>query len=117
MKKLVKTKTKHIPGYRITWVLPLVEILLFGSFLLFLSTEPIFLFFGYSGLFIPLSGVSVLLLKFSVINDSILLLILSFLPLILKQLSCLKNRYSKIRKENLPCTVLCYIYWIFWEPL
>lgn len=107
MKKIkhLKKKIEKLPFYRIGWVLPLVEILLFGSFLLFLSTEPIFLFFGYSGLFIPLSGVSVLLLKFSVINDSILLLILSLLPLILKMV-CAIGILNKKRKFTLYCAVL-----------
>lgn len=117
--KNLKKKIEKLPFYRVGWVIMLVEFLVWGTNLvLFLTTSPALLFLGNAKLFPVASALSFLLLKQYTISNSVVLLILSFLPFVLKMI-CAIGIANKKRVFSIACVVLYLldfigflIYWV-----
>lgn len=117
--KNLKKKIEKLPFYRIGWVILLLEFLVWGTNLvLFLAASPALLFLGHAKLFPVVSASSFLLLRQYAISNSVVLLILSFLPFVLKMI-CAIGIANKKRAFSIVCVVLylldfiCFlIYWV-----
>ncbi len=117
--KNLKKKIEEFPFYRVGWLIMLVEFLVWGTNLvLFLATSPALLFLGNAKLFPVVSASSFLLLKQYTISNSVVLLILSFLPFVLKMI-CAIGIANKKRAFSIACVVLYLldfisflIYWV-----
>ncbi len=117
--KNLKKKIKKLPFYRVGWIIMLIEFLVWGTNLvLFLAASPALLFLGNVKLFPVVSALSFLLLRQYAISNSVVLLILSFLPFVLKMI-CAIGIANKKRAFSIACVVLylldfiCFlIYWV-----
>ena len=104
--KHLKKKIEKLPFYRIGWVILLLEFLVWGTNLvLFLAASPALLFLGNAKLFPVVSASSFLLLRQYAISNSVVLLILSFLPFVLKMI-CAIGIANKKRAFSIACVVL-----------
>lgn len=117
--KHLKKRIEKLPFYRVGWVILLLEFLVWGTnLLIFLGTSPALLFLGNAKLFPVVSALSFLLLKQYAISNSVVLLILSFLPFVLKMI-CAIGIANKKRAFSIACAVLYLfdfigflIYWV-----
>lgn len=104
--KHLKKKIEKLPFYRIGWVILLLEFLVWGTNLvLLLAASPALLFLGHAKLFPVVSASSFLLLRQYAISNSVVLLILSFLPFVLKMI-CAIGIVNKKRAFSIACVVL-----------
>lgn len=117
--KNLKNKVEKLPFYRFGWALLLTDFILWGAiFVILLTNSPTILFLGNIKLFPVVSALSSSLLKQYTISKSIVLLILSFLPFVLKMI-CAIGMVNKKRGFSLVCVVLylldfisSLVYWV-----
>ncbi len=105
IKKVKEFNEGGFPFYRLAWGVMLIDILVWGTNLMLFITWPVGMFLGHVGLYPFCSGLSFLLLKISAIKDSVLLIVLSFLPFVLKMI-CAIGIASKKRKFCFVCVAL-----------
>ncbi len=81
--KEIEKKLNSIPVDKYFWLIPLIEVLLLLPYLITYISMDVLLVMGFSDLFPVLCGFGFFILKLSILNNSLILKILSFVPFIL----------------------------------